>query len=138
MVWMYLGFITLVVALLALDLGVFHRKAHVVSMKEAFGWSGFWISLGVLFSAFIYFGYENHWLGLGMTPDRWRSRRGRPRASRTTTAAESAVVKYLTGFLVEKSLAVDNIFVIAMIFSFFAVPAIYQHRVCSGASSARS
>jgi tellurite resistance protein TerC len=69
MVWMYVGFISLVCALLLLDLGVFHRKVHVVAMKEALGWSAFWISLGVLFSGFIYLGYENHWLGMGLTTD---------------------------------------------------------------------
>jgi tellurite resistance protein TerC len=127
---MYIGFITLVVVLLALDLGVFHRTAHVVKTKEALGWSAFWISLGVAFTGLIYLGYENHWLGLGMTPDQM--------AQPVTDASggilyyndgASAALKYITGFLVEKSLAVDNIFVIAMIFSFFAVPPLYQHRV---------
>ena len=63
MVWTYAGFIALVVVLLALDLGVFHRKAHVVKMREALGWSAFWISLGLAFTALIYVGYEHHWLG---------------------------------------------------------------------------
>jgi len=67
--WMYAGFVLLVLALLALDLGVFHRKVHVVSVREALGWSAFWIALGLAFSGFIYVGYENHWLGLGLTPD---------------------------------------------------------------------
>ena len=70
MIWMYAGFVALVLALLALDLGVFHRKAHVVSVKEALGWSAFWIALGLAFAGFIYAGYENHWLGLGLSPDR--------------------------------------------------------------------
>ena len=69
MIWLYSGFLALVLILLALDLGVFHRKAHVVSMREALGWSAFWIFLGLLFSGFIFLGYENHWLGLGLTPD---------------------------------------------------------------------
>ncbi len=69
MLWIYSGFISLILFLLALDLGVFHRKAHVISVREALGWSAFWIFLGVSFSFFIYFGYENHWLGLGLTPD---------------------------------------------------------------------
>jgi len=113
---------------LALDLGVFHRKVHVVSVREALGWSTFWISLGLAFTVFVYFGYEHHWLGLGTSRDA------------TSIAATvdgvtyyndggSAAIKYLTGFVVEKSLAVDNIFVIAMIFSFLHVSAIYQHRV---------
>ena len=130
MFWMYAGFTGLILVLLALDLGVFHRKAHVISVREALGWSAFWIFLGVLFSVFIYFGYENHWLGLGLTPDLMGS------APRTIEGVgtvyndgSSATLKYLTGYLVEKSLSVDNIFVISMIFAFLAVPAIYQHRV---------
>ena len=130
MLWMYAGFIALVLLLLALDLGVFHRTAHVVSVREALRWSSFWISLGLAFSVFIYFGYERHWLGLGLTPDLMTvapyTVEGVGLAYNDGT---SATVKYITGYLVEKSLAVDNIFVIAMLFGFFAVPAIYQHRV---------
>lgn len=126
---LYIGFVAFILVLLALDLGVFHRKAHVVSVREALGWSALWISLGMAFTVFVYFGYEHHWLGLGTYPDA---------TSVASTAASgvtyyndgaSAVLKYLTGFVVEKSLSVDNIFVIAMIFSFLRVPAIYQHRV---------
>ncbi len=127
---MYAGFVTLVLALLALDLGVFHRKAHVVSVKEALGWSAFWIALGLSFAGFIYAGYENHWLGLGLTPDLMTlSPEVVEGVGTVYNDGASAVVKYVTGYLVEKSLAVDNIFVIAMIFGFFAVPQIYQHRV---------
>lgn len=123
---LYGGFILFILVLLALDLGVFHRTAHVVSVREALGWSALWISLGVAFTIFVYFGYEHHWLGLGTSPDA------------TSTVAEgalyyndggSAAIKYLTGFVVEKSLAVDNIFVIAMIFGVLSVPPLYQHRV---------
>ncbi len=67
MIWLWTGFVAFVLAMLALDLGVFHRKAHVVSVKEAVAWSAFWISLGLLFSVFVYHGYENQWLGLGAT-----------------------------------------------------------------------
>jgi len=130
MIWMYAAFVGLVLALLALDLGVFHRKAHVISVREALGWSAFWIALGLAFAGFIYAGYENHWLGLGLTPDMMTLS---PQAVEGIGVAyndgASATVKYVTGYLVEKSLAVDNIFVIAMIFGFFAVPQIYQHRV---------
>ncbi len=130
MIWMYAGFVGLVLVLLALDLGVFHRKAHVVSIKEALGWSVFWIALGLAFAAFIYVGYENHWLGLGLTPDMMSASPQVVDGLGTVyNDGGSATMKYVTGYLVEKSLAVDNIFVIAMIFSFFAVPAIYQHRV---------
>jgi tellurite resistance protein TerC len=126
---LYIGFVVLVLGLLALDLGVFHRKLHVIGVREALGWSAFWIGLGLAFSAFIYVGYEHHWLGLGTRLDAM---------SAPTTASDgtviyndggSALIKYLTGFVIEKSLAVDNIFVIAMVFGAFAVPAMYQHRV---------
>jgi tellurite resistance protein TerC len=120
MAWIWSGFILLVLSLLALDLGVFHRKAHVVHVKEALGWSAVWIALGLAFSVFVYFGYEHHWLGLGSHVDA---------VDGTINNGSTATVKYLTGYVVEKSLSVDNIFVIAMLFAFFAVPPIYQHRV---------
>lgn len=132
MFWMYAGFIALVLVLLALDLGVFHRKAHVVSVREAMGWSVFWIVLGLSFAAFIYVGYDRHWLGLGLTPDEMvppELRKTLPDGSVIYNDGFNATLKYVTGYLVEKSLAVDNIFIIAMIFGFTSVPAIYQHRV---------
>jgi hypothetical protein len=128
MEWLYVGFIAFILALLVLDLGVFHRQAHVVKMREALTWSAVWISLGVAFSGFIYLGYEHHWLGLGTTVDTMATPVVGADGVAIYNDGGSAVVKYLTGFLVEKSLAVDNIFVIAMIFGFFAVPPIYQHR----------
>jgi tellurite resistance protein TerC len=120
MILIWTGFIVFVLLLLALDLGVLHRKAHIVSMKEALLMSGVWIALGLTFSVFVYYGYENHWLGLGALVDSVDS---------TINNGQSATIKYLTGYVIEKSLSVDNIFVIAMVFGFFAVPAIYQHRV---------
>jgi len=129
MLWLYLGFIALVILLLALDLGVFHREAHEVSTREALGWSAFWIGLGLSFSVFVYYGYEGRWLGLGTTVDTMSTPQTLTDGALVYNDGGSALLKYLTGFLVEKSLAVDNIFVIAMIFSFFAVPSIYQHRV---------
>ena len=130
MIWMYAGFIALVLVLLALDLGVFHRKAHVVSVKEALGWSAFWIGLGLAFAGFIYAGYENHWMGLGLTEDRMTTAPVPVEGlGLVYNRGGDAAIKYITGYLVEKSLAVDNIFVIAMLFGFFAVPQIYQHRV---------
>jgi len=96
----WIAFNVFVLALLALDLGVFHRKAHAVSVKEAAGWSAVWIALGLAFGGGI-------WWFEGKEP----------------------ALQYLAGYLIEKSLSVDNIFVIALIFSFFAVPALYQHRV---------
>lgn len=101
-----------------------------MTVKEALGWSAFWIALGLAFSGFISLGYENHWLGLGLTPDLMTARPVPVEGLGTVyNDGASALVKYVTGYLVEKSLAVDNIFVISMIFTFFAVPAIYQHRV---------
>jgi tellurite resistance protein TerC len=120
MILIWIGFLAFVLALLALDLGVLHRKAHVVLMKEALLMSALWITLGIAFSIFVYYGYENHWLGLGASTDA---------VDGTINDGQSATIKYLTGYIVEKSLSVDNIFVIAMLFGFFAVPAIYQHRV---------
>jgi len=120
MIWLWIGFILLVLMMLALDLGLFHREAHVVSTKEALRWSAVWISLGLAFSVFVYFGYENQWMGMGTSLDP---------VDGDQLDGWSAVVKYLTGYVIEKSLSVDNIFVIAMIFGFLAVPPMYQHRV---------
>jgi len=120
MIWIYSGFVGFILLLLALDLGVFHRKAHVVEMKEALSWSAFWIFLGLAFSVFVYYGYENRWLGLGTALDA---------VDGGTNDGREALLKYLTGYIIEKSLSVDNVFVIAMIFGFFAVPPQFQHRV---------
>lgn len=120
MIWVWIAFIGFVLLMLALDLGVFHRKAHVVSVKEAIAWSAFWIFMGLAFSVFVYSAYEGKWFGLGEVADA---------VDGMINDGASATGKYLTGYVVEKSLSVDNIFVIAMIFSFFAVPEIYQHRV---------
>jgi tellurite resistance protein TerC len=113
--FLWIGFILLILLLLALDLGVFHRKAHVVNVREALVWSAVWVTLALLFNVFIYFGYEHHWLGLGLPnvePD-----------------GHAAAVFFFTGYVLEKSLSVDNIFVIALIFSYFRVPAACQHRI---------
>ena len=120
MIWIWAAFIAFVLLMLALDLGVFHRKAHVVTVKEALAWSAVWVALGVAFAVFVYFSYEGQWFGLGTVAD---AVDGLPNDGSTATE------KYLTGYIVEKSLSVDNIFVIAMIFSFFSVPPLYQHRV---------
>jgi len=106
--------------MLALDLGIFHRKAHIVSAKEAVIWSAVWLSMGLSFSVFVYFAYSNQWFGLGTMVDA---------VDGLTNGGAAATEKYLTGYILEKSLSVDNIFVIAVIFGFFAVPPIYQHRV---------
>ena len=120
MMWIWIAFITFVLLMLALDLGVFHRKAHVVSVKEALGWSAVWLTMGLSFSVFVYFAYDGQWFGLGTIVDA---------VDGLANSGATATEKYLTGYIVEKSLSVDNIFVIAMIFSFFAVPPLYQHKV---------
>ena len=120
MLWIWLGFIFFILFLLALDLGVFHRKAHEVTVREALRWSVIWIGMALLFGGFVYYGYEHHWLGLGTTIDA---------ADGDTINGRDALTKYLTGYVVEKSLSVDNIFVIATLFAFFSVPRMYQHRV---------
>lgn len=89
-----------VFGMLALDLGVFHRKAHVIHYKEALGWSGVWILLAMLFNGLVHF-----WKG------------------------EQAALEFFTGYVIEKSLSVDNIFVFLVIFSYFKIPAKSQHRV---------
>jgi tellurite resistance protein TerC len=99
-IWMWVGFNVFVLAMLALDLGVFHRKAHEVSIKEAGGWSLLWITLALVFNYGIY-----RFMG-----------------------AEIGL-QFLTGYLIEKALSVDNIFVFVLIFSYFQVPSRYQHRV---------
>ena len=109
-IWLWIGFNLFVLAMLALDLGVFHRKAHAVSGKEALTWSLVWISLALTFNAIIYFAWD----------------RMMPGSSYTN---REAALAFLAGYLIEKSLSVDNIFVFILIFSFFAVPAAYQHRV---------
>ena len=126
MLWVWIGFVLFILALLALDLGVFNRKAHVVSVREALGWSAFWIALGLLFTIFVYFAYEHHWLGVGL------DHAGQVAIDPVDGAqmeGGGATIKYLTGYIIEKSLSVDNIFVIALVFGYFAVPAMYQHRV---------
>jgi tellurite resistance protein TerC len=133
--WAYVAFVGLVVLFLALDLGVFHREAHEVSMKEAATWSVIWLSCGLAFSAFVWKAYDANWLGLGLDTPRYNTHElagqvpEQPIIVSGTVEGAEAAKQYLVGYVVEKSLAMDNIFIIALIFSFFAVPAKYQHRV---------
>jgi tellurite resistance protein TerC len=124
MIWFWIGFLALVGTFLALDLGVFHRKAHAVTIKEALIWSVVWVTTSLLFSVFIYFAYANHWLGLGRAIEGARAPDLANGLDGTT-----AFIKYITGYLIEWSLSVDNIFVIALIFGYFRIPDKYQHRV---------
>ena len=109
-IWLWVGFNLFVLSMLALDLGVFHRHAHKVSVKEAIIWSVVWIALAMVFN-----------LGLYLFWDRI--------SPASTYSNSEAALAFFTGYLIEKSLSVDNIFVFVLIFTFFAVPAAYQHRV---------
>ena len=99
-VFWWVAFNAFVIVMLSLDLGVFHRKAHTVSIKEALLWSAVWITLALAFNTWVYF--EMGWL---------------------------KATEFFTGYVVEKSLSVDNLFIIAVLFTFFGVPAIYQHKI---------
>lgn len=106
--WFYLSFVGFVLAMLALDLGVFHRKAHEVGFKEAGAWTLAWISLALVFNVLFYFYAANKF---------------------DPAIGKAVALEFLTGFVVEKSLAIDNIFVFAVVFNYFAIPKIYQHRI---------
>lgn len=98
--WLWAGFNVFVLLMLALDLGVFHRKAHVVSFKESMIWTTIWVALALVFNLGVW-----HYMG------------------------DDKALEFFTGYVIEKSLSVDNVFVFVMLFSYFAVPPIYQHRV---------
>ncbi len=97
---LWIGFTAFVLVLLALDLGVFHRKAHVVGVREALVWTGIWVGLALAFNVGVYF-----WFG------------------------QARALEFLTGYVIEKALSVDNIFVFLVVFSYFSVPPALQHRV---------
>src|SRR5262249_48184098 len=98
--WLWIGFMVFVPAMLALDMGGFHRNAHEVRVREALVWSAVWLGLALAFNAAIF-----------------------------VFSGAAAGFEFLTGYLIEKSLSVDNIFVFLLIFSYFSVPARYQHKV---------
>jgi tellurite resistance protein TerC len=119
--WFYAGFTAFVLALLALDLGVFHRQAHAVSFRESAVWTVVWVTLALLFNFALYqyaawkFPQDARLMAVpGFDPQ---------------AAAGRVGLEFLTGYIVEKSLSVDNIFVFVLVFGYFAVPAVYQHRV---------
>lgn len=114
----YAAFSALILVLLALDLFVFHRRAHAVSMKEAAGWSVFWVALGLAF-------------GVGLYYYSLSSFAGNPALAGMNHAAMAGqtTIEYYTGFVIEKALAVDNLFVFVMIFAYLSIPAEFQHRV---------
>lgn len=98
--WLWIGFNAFVLFMLALDLGVFHRKAHVVSLKESLTWTGVWVVMAMIFNFGVW-----HYMG------------------------GDKALEFFTGYVIEKSLSVDNVFVFALLFSYFAVPQLYQHKV---------
>jgi tellurite resistance protein TerC len=106
--WVYVAFTAFVVALLALDLGVFHRRPHVVTFRESLAWLIVWVALALTFN-YVFYLYATSIVG--------------------PVEGRQAALEFLTGYVVEKSLAVDNVFVFVLIFSYFGVPPIYQHRV---------
>jgi len=119
--WFYAGFTVFVLVLLSLDLGIFHRKAHTVSFREAAGWSAVWFSLAMIFNGLLYF-YA-----------RWKfsvdPRLATIPGFNADAAAWQTALEFLTGYIIEQSLSVDNIFIFVLVFSYFAIPAKYQHRV---------
>ena len=119
--WFYFIFSGFILLLLLLDLGIFHRKAHEVSFKEAMVWSCIWIGLALVFNLVFYrfclykFSTDPTLLSIpGFLPSK---------------VASQKALEFLTGVLIEKSLATDNVFVFVLIFSYFAIPLKYQHRV---------
>ena len=112
----WIGFLLLILTLLAFDLGVFHRRPHAQSPREALGWSALWIALSLSFNVLVYFLYERNWLGVG-------------REIGLDLDGSTAALQFFTGYLVELSLSLDNVFVIGLVISYFSVPLAYQHRV---------
>lgn len=109
------GFFAIFISVLVLDLAVLHRESREMSVRQALGWTVVWISVAVAFSGLIYGVYEHHWFG-------WNPAEGAPNGS-------EAALQYITGYLLEWSLSVDNIFVIAVIFTYMKIPAQFQYRV---------
>ncbi|HYE30939.1 MAG TPA: TerC family protein [Methylomirabilota bacterium] len=98
--WLWIGFNVFILAMLALDLGVFHRKSHAVTLKEALTWTGVWVALALIFNAGLW-----HFAG------------------------SAKALEFFTGYVIEKSLSIDNVFVFALLFSYFSVPTQYHHKV---------
>lgn len=110
------SFVLFILAMVLLDLGVFHRESRVISIGEALAWTFVWVALALTFNVLVYFLYEENWFG-------WSE------LALHQLTGQQAALQFFTGYLVEKSLSVDNIFVIAMIFAYFRVPLAEQHRV---------
>ena len=110
--WVWAVFIAVIIMFLALDLGVFNKEDHIIKTKEASIWTAIWVTIALSFSTVIYWLFANEMVN-----------------NPTSLTPNNAVLKYITGYLIELSLSVDNVFVIAVIFSAFKIPPIYQHRV---------
>src|SRR5262245_7133358 len=110
------GFVVLVLLLLALDLGVLNRRAEVITPLQALRWTALWVSVALAFNVGVYFLCERQVLGSGET-------------SGMHLSGKRAATQFLTAYIVEESLSVDNLFVMVMIFNYFAVPQQYQHKV---------
>jgi tellurite resistance protein TerC len=121
-VWIWLCFVGTVLAILVFDLGVLHRDAHEIGVKESLWMSALYIGLGLAWAIAIFYVYRTYANAGAIDPQI-------AAAATTDERAWTAVKLYLTGYLVEKTLAMDNVFVISMIFTYFAVPRMYQHRV---------
>jgi tellurite resistance protein TerC len=111
----WIAFLLLIALVVALDLGVFHRKHSIISLPEALGWTAVWVSLALAFNVGVYYLYELNPSGWDMDTEQLTGR--------------EAAIQFFTGYLVEKSLSIDNVFVIAMVFAHFQVPLAEQHRV---------
>ncbi len=109
-IWIWIGFLAFVFAMLAIDLGVFHREAHAVTVREAATWTGVWVTLALAFCLLIFTSWQR------MAP------------ASPYSNGEASIV-FLTAYIIEQALSVDNMFVFVMLFTYFAVPAAYQHRV---------
>jgi tellurite resistance protein TerC len=120
MIWIWGSFIVLVIGVLAFDLGVFNRRSHAPTMRQALGFAGITVILALAFAVFVYQAYAAHWGGLGLSLDAIDHRANDGRL---------ATVKFLTGYVIELSLSMDNVFVIALIFEQLRVPLAEQHRV---------
>ena len=127
-VLVWAAFVLLILMILAFDLGVFSRESKTLSAKTALFRTGVYFVLALCFTVFVYFAYENHWLNLGIYP---------PPAAQMGTELKisdplpgwEAATQFFMGYILEQSLSIDNIFVIALILSYFKVPSAYQHRV---------
>ena len=109
-------FVLVILVLLSLDLGVFNKGHKVINTKQALLWTALWVGIALLFNVVVYFAFQNDWLGLATN-------------SHDIKSGKDAVLKFFTGYIIEESLSMDNIFVIAMLFAYFKIPLKYQHGV---------